>query len=254
MLIDSHCHIHDTAFFPEDREGAYQRAADSDIGMICVGTDERSSRQAVEFASRHKNAWAVVGVHPHDTKSGWSDILQLLKEIGVGGQSPIVGIGEIGLDYFYGHSSREVQIRGLEAQLQLAVDYNLPVSFHVRNAFDDFWSVFENFRGVRGVLHSFTDTQANLERGFSHGLYVGLNGISTFTRDSMQRDMYQSVPLERMLVETDAPFLTPHPLRGRMNEPEYVRLVVEFWAQKRAISFDTLANMTTRNARTLFGM
>ena len=132
--------------------------------------------------------------------------------------------------------------------------FRSPVSFHVREAFDDFWPVFENFHGVRGVLHSFTDTQTNLDRGFSRGLYVGVNGISTFTRDTAQRNLYATIPLERMLVETDAPYLTPVPLRGKMNEPGYVRLVVEFWAQKRGISFDELAHATTQNARRLFGV
>ena len=208
----------------------------------------------MEFAASHDDTWAIVGVHPHETKGGWADIEQVLREVGTSEASPVIGIGEIGLDYFYTHSSREQQIRALEAQLQLATDYDLPVSFHVREAFDDFWPVFENFHGVRGVLHSFTDTQTNLDRGFSYGLYVGVNGISTFTRDAAQRNLYATIPLDRMLVETDAPYLTPVPLRGKMNEPGYVRLVVDFWAQKRGISFDELAHATTQNARRLFGV
>ena len=257
-LIDSHCHLHDTEFFSEGREEVYTRAIEAGVAMFCVGTDERSSREAVEFAASHDDTWAIVGVHPHEAKGGWADIERVLRE-NCGsrvarGEASIIGIGEIGLDYFYTHSSREQQIHALEAQLQLATDYDLPVSFHVREAFDDFWPVFENFHGVRGVLHSFTDTQANLDRGFSRGLYVGVNGISTFTRDTAQRNLYATIPLERMLVETDAPYLTPVPLRGKMNEPGYVRLVVEFWAQKRGISFDELAHATTQNAHRLFGV
>ena len=257
-LIDSHCHLHDTEFFSEGREEVYTRAIEAGVAMFCVGTDERSSREAVEFAESHDDTWAIVGVHPHEAKGGWADIERVLRE-NCGsrvarGEASIIGIGEIGLDYFYTHSSREQQIHALEAQLQLATDYDLPVSFHVREAFDDFWPVFENFHGVRGVLHSFTDTQANLDRGFSRGLYVGVNGISTFTRDATQRNLYATIPLERMLVETDAPYLTPVPLRGKMNEPGYVRLVVDFWAQKRGISFDELAHATTQNAHRLFGV
>lgn len=253
-LIDSHCHLHDTEFYPDGREEVYTRAIEAGVAMFCVGTDERSSREAVEFAASHDDTWAIVGVHPHETKGGWADIEQVLREVGTSEASPVIGIGEIGLDYFYTHSSREQQIRALEAQLQLATDYDLPVSFHVREAFDDFWPVFENFHGVRGVLHSFTDTQTNLDRGFSRGLYVGVNGISTFTRDAAQRNLYATIPFDRMLVETDAPYLTPVPLRGKMNEPGYVRLVVDFWAQKRGISFDELARATTQNARRLFGV
>ena len=253
-LIDSHCHIHDTEFFGDKREEVYARAIRDGVGMICVGTDERSSRQAVEFATSHDDVRAIVGVHPHDTKDGWAEIRKIIKEVGVGKGSPIVGLGEIGLDYFYNNSPRETQIHGLEEQLQLAVDYDLPVSFHIREAFDDFWPVLDNFHGVRGVLHSFTDTRENLERGFANNLYVGINGISTFTRDEAQQKLYESIPVEKMLVETDAPFLTPVPFRGTMNEPGYVKLVVEFWAQKRGLSFDVLADETTGNTRRLFGV
>ena len=114
-LIDSHCHLHDVEFFKGNREELYQRSIAAGIGMICVGTDERSSYQAVEFAASHDFAWAAVGVHPHDSKDGWGDIERLLKNRTE--NSPIVAIGEIGLDYYYNHSPREVQIQALEAQL-----------------------------------------------------------------------------------------------------------------------------------------
>ncbi|MDO5343739.1 MAG: TatD family hydrolase [Candidatus Saccharibacteria bacterium] len=251
-LIDSHCHLHDSEFYPEakSREAACQRAVAQDIGMIVVGTDERSSAEAVAFAEAHEYVWAAVGVHPHDAKAGWAQIEALLKA----GSSKVVAVGEIGLDYFYNNSPRDVQIQALEAQLQLAVDYNLPVSFHVRDAFDDFWPVLDNFHGVYGVLHSFTDTQANLEKGFERGLYVGLNGISTFTRDSSQQELYRTIPLEKILLETDAPFLTPKPFRGKMNEPGYVELVAKFWAQERQMALSELKTAVTNNTRILFGL
>ncbi|MDO4773585.1 MAG: TatD family hydrolase [Candidatus Saccharibacteria bacterium] len=250
QLIDSHCHLHDSEFYPEGREEIYQRAIEQSISMIVVGTDERSSAEAVAFAEAHVHAWAAVGVHPHDAKGGWSRIESLLKT----GSPKIVAVGEIGLDYHYNNSPREVQIQALEAQMQLALDYNLPISFHVRDAFDDFWPVLDNFRGVRGVLHSFTDTQANLDKGFERGLYVGLNGISTFTRDPAQQALYAAVPLERLLLETDAPFLTPRPFRGKMNEPGYVRLVAEYWARERGVPLEQIGQTTLDNTRRLFGI
>jgi len=235
-LIDSHCHLHDTDFFTDNREQFYKETVEANIGMICVGTDQRSSCQAVEFAVNHESSWAAIGVHPHDTKDGWGDVKTLLENKTE--NSPIVAIGEIGLDYYYNNSPRETQIEGLEAQLQMAIDYNLPVSFHVRDGakdqpsvWDDFWPIFDNFHGLRGVLHSFTDTRDNLEKGFSRNLYVGLNGISTFTKDQLQKELFASIPLERLLLETDAPFLTPAPFRGNINKPEYVRLVAEYWAK-----------------------
>lgn len=250
MLVDSHCHIHDVQFFPDNREEVYTRSREAGVRMVCIGTSEGDSRQAVQFVADRDDTWAVVGVHPHDTKDGWQDIGRLLSEK----PAKIVGIGEIGLDYFYDNSPRDVQQRALEEQLQWAVDYDLPVSFHVREAYDDFWPIFDNFSGVRGALHSFTDNQANLEQGFSRGLFVGLNGISTFTRDDNQRQMYYNVPPNRLLLETDAPYLTPRPLRGKMNEPRYVELVAKYWSSERNIDFDKLCQVTQDNTRLLFGI
>lgn len=284
MLIDTHCHIHE-ADYPLDVSEVMARAHEAGVRqMICVGTSERSSRAAVAFAASHSDVFATVGVHPHDTKDGWGEIEELLRRsparhpsspgltgapapsqpravdvltqegtVGSGGErGKIVAIGEIGLDYFYSHSPRETQITALEAQLQLAQDYNLPVIFHVREAFDDFWPIFDNFRGLRGELHSFTDTQVNLDEGFKRGLYVGVNGISTFTKDAAQQRLFATIPLDRMLLETDAPFLTPVPLRGKINEPAFVRNVAQYHAKLRGLPLEEIANATSQNAHTLF--
>ena len=247
-FVDTHCHIHDTQFFPDGREDAYRRAINGDVAMLCVGTSEVDSREAVRFVADRDNIWAIVGVHPHDSKSGWQDIGQLLAEK----PQKVVGIGEIGLDYFYDNSPRDTQIRALEQQLQWAIDYDLPVSFHVREAYEDFWSIFDNFTGVRGVLHSFTDTIATLEAALARDLYIGVNGISTFTKDAAQQEMFRRIPLQKMLLETDAPFLTPKPFRGKVNEPAFVKQVAEFHAYERNISLTEVANTTTANARDLF--
>ena len=248
MLVDSHCHIHDVQFYPEGPEDVYAKAIAADVVMLCVGTSERDSRDAVTFASNHDSAWAIVGVHPHDSKEGWQDIGRLLSDQ----PAKVVGVGEIGLDYFYDNSPREIQIQALEAQLQWAVDYGLPVSFHVREAYEDFWPIFDNFTGVIGVLHSFTDTSATLEQALGRGLYIGVNGISTFTKDATQQMMFRQIPLERMLIETDAPFLTPKPFRGKVNEPAFVKHVAEFHAYERNLSLQEVAKATTTNARELF--
>jgi TatD DNase family protein len=229
----------------------YGRAIEANVRMILVGTSEADSRAAVEFAMQHVDTWVVVGVHPHDTKDGWMDIGRILREVPRG---KVVGIGEIGLDYFYDNSPRDVQIQALEQQLQWASDHSLPVSFHVRDAFEDFWPIFDNFSGVKGVLHSFTDTQETLHRALERGLYIGVNGISTFTRDESQQVMFDRVPLEKMLLETDAPFLTPKPFRGKMNEPAFVRLVAEYHAGRRQCGVDEICTATTANATALFAL
>lgn len=263
MLIDTHCHIHDDEFYdPDKAEGAYVRARNSGVEkLICVGTNEKSSIAAIDFAAGHEGAYAAIGVHPHDTKDGYAKITELVRtgtsalcKLQREGLVPpkIIAIGEIGLDYFYNHSERDVQIAALESQIQTALDNDLPIIFHVREAFEDFWPIFDNFHGIRGELHSFTDTQANLDKGFERGLYVGVNGISTFTKDANQQQLYATIPLDRMLLETDAPFLTPHPYRGTINEPAFVSEVAKFHARLRGISFEQVATATTTNATTLF--
>jgi TatD DNase family protein len=147
-----------------------------------------------------------------------------------------------------------VQIHALESQIDMALRANLPIIFHVREAFDDFWPIFDNFHGIRGELHSFTDTVRQMEEGLGRGLLIGVNGISTFTKDKAQQAMFATIPLEKMLLETDAPFLTPAPLRGKVNEPAYVRNVAEFHAVQRGLSLNELAAITTKNAITLFDL
>lgn len=248
MLIDTHCHIHE-ADYPLAPVDVLLRAHAAGVDqMLCVGTSEQSSVDAISFAAEHDEAFAVIGVHPHESKNGWSRIGELLSD----GNPKIVGIGEIGLDYFYGYSPRETQIAALEQQIEWALKYDLPISFHVREAFDDFWPVFDNFHGIRGVLHSFTDSATNLEAGLRRGLYIGVNGISTFTRDEAQKLTFASIPLDRLLFETDAPFLTPVPFRGKINEPAFVRNVAEFWAGVKEVNFDEIAAASTANARKLF--
>lgn len=299
MLIDTHCHIHE-ANYPLDIGDVMNQAHHAGISkMICVGTSEQSSVEAIAFAAQHEHCYASVGVHPHDAKDGYGKIagfVQLASQSHsqngfapgstrapasgrslaadvltndtaqpgyIVEKSPIVAIGEIGLDYFYTHSPRELQITALEAQLQLAIDYNLPVIFHVRDglpamhgrrAFDDFWPIFDNFSGLRGELHSFTDNHRNLEMGLERGLLVGVNGISTFTRDESQQSTFDLIPLDRLLLETDAPFLTPVPHRGKVNQPAFVRVIAEFHAKRRHISLEEIAAATTTNATALFAL
>jgi TatD DNase family protein len=248
MLIDTHCHIHEQYELPLDE--VLQRAINADVQQyICVGTSEESSRLAVEYAKGHSNAYAAIGVHPHESDQGYQAIDELAAS-----SSSIVAVGEIGLDYFYSHSPREVQIEALKSQLQTAVDNNLPVIFHVREAFDDFWPILDSFPAIRGVLHSFTDSAANMQKAIDRGLYIGVNGISTFTKDVSQLEMFDAIPLNALVFETDAPFLTPAPLRGKVNEPAYVRLVAEFHAHRRGLNLDDIAAVTTTNARTLFNL
>ena len=251
-FTDTHCHIHEESY--EQSERALADAHHAGIQrLICVGTDEKTSAEAVQFVSDHDNTWASVGLHPHDATSGLSaiavleDLIENDKKQHV---QKIVAIGECGLDYFYDNSPREKQIEMLHAQLALSQRYDLPVIFHVREAFDDFWPIFESYQGLRGVLHSFTDNETNLEKAVAHGLCIGVNGISTFAKD--RQDVYAAIPLENLLFETDAPFLTPVPHRGKVNEPAFITHIAHHIANLRSISLEELSRATERNATTLF--
>ena len=260
MLIDTHCHIHDSEFYPENREQAYRESREADVVMLCVGTNVASSKEAIEFCRTHEGCYPVVGIHPHDTVSeNVAQIQMLLEEY----REVVVGIGEIGLDYYYDHSPREVQQRALREQLKLAVKHGLPVSFHVRDTakqqegvsvWSDFWPILDEFPEVKGVLHSFTDTEENLQKALDRGLYIGINGISTFTKETWQQQLFKEVALENIVLETDAPFLTPKPFRGKMNIPAYVGRVAEHQAVLKNVSPTDVIRITTTNARVVFGI
>lgn len=218
--------------------------------MICVGTNTVSSKKAVEFAADCDGVFASVGIHPTDSIEGFGGLADLIDTK----NRQIVAIGEIGLDYYRKNSPRDVQIKMLNYQIELAISNDLPIIFHVREAFDDFWPIFDSFHKVRGVLHSFTDDAINAEKALQRGLLIGINGFCTFTKNEEQKQVYMSVPLDRVLLETDAPFLTPVPFRGKVNEPAYVREIADWHSKNRHIDFDEIASATTANAKKLFGL
>ena len=243
MLIDSHCHLHDRQFFTEEQaEEMLVRAREKDIRkIICIGTDPEDSFAACEFASAHLNTYWTYGIHPEEvSRFTFSSAEQILNT-----NRPIA-IGEVGLDYHSDGYDREGQIRLFEEMLQLAVDNDLPVSFHVRNAFEDFFAVVANFPTVRGCVHSFTDSKKTLRKILeTTDFYVGVNGLATYST-------LPTPPLERILLETDAPFLTPVPYRGMMNEPSYIYNIAEWLSSKLGVEFATVEKETTRNAERLF--
>lgn len=256
-FTDTHCHIHEADY--ADKKGALERAAEYSVGrMICVGTDETTSKEAVEFAAHHGHLSASVGLHPHDATSGISALskLRTLLETDRDAKNVhvhnIVAIGECGLDYFYNNSPKQAQIEMLRAQIELALEFDLPLIFHVREAFDDFWPIFDSYEGLRGVVHSFTDSHENLQKAIDRGLLIGVNGISTFTKDEAQKAMFARIPLDRLLLETDAPFLTPVPKRGKVNEPAFVTHVAQHIANLQSINLEELSRATEQNATHLF--
>ena len=251
-LIDTHCHIH-SLDYPLDADAVLANARKDSVNrVICIGENLEDSRLATEFVKNRPGTWAAVGIHPHETgryynnQNALNDLAKLLE-------SPkVVAIGECGLDYYYNYSAKHEQQALLEFQLELAQSHHLPVVFHIRNAFPEFWPIFDNFKDIKGVVHSFSSDSKVLNEALTRGLFIGLNGIVTFTKDQAELAAAKAVPLDRLLLETDAPFLTPVPLRGTICEPRHVRLTAEFLASVRGITLDELANCSTVNALQLF--
>ncbi len=253
-LTDTHCHIH-FPDYPLDPDEVIQSALDSDVTrLIAVGCRLPDSQGAVEIAARHNNVWASIGLHPHEGSEYVNDDHALQQFRGLATKPKVVAIGEIGLDYYYLHSSKKDQEKLFRFQLDLAVEHNLPLIFHVREAFDDFWRIFDEYEGLRGVIHSFSAHQEQLDQALSRGLYIGLNGIMTFTKDEKQLDAARAVPLQKLLLETDAPFLTPKPFRGTVCEPKHVLNTANFLAELRGEELDQLAAASTHNAQELFAI
>lgn len=276
-LFDTHCHTHEllrplTPVYDKWRSDGAERTPEGVIAaareagvnrMLCIGTTLADSQLAIEFVNEQGGGygpglgrdglWASIGIHPHEAaealQKGHLDAFR-----GLVARPKVVAVGECGLDYFYNNSPREAQITVLKAQIELALEHDLPLSFHVREAFDDFWPIFDSYRGagLRGVLHSYTDNLANLEKAAERGLHFGVNGIATFARDQAQIVIYRTIPQHLLLLETDAPFLTPVPFRGKVCESKHVRVTAEFLAKLREQPLSDLAAATTANARALF--
>lgn len=248
-LIDSHCHLHDPEWFTaEQREDFLQQAVDDGIKeIICIGTEPKDSAVAHDFAEKHSGVYWTYGIHPEFAEQFAGREIGTAEIPGVssGTVGKLVAIGEIGLDYHYDGYDRAAQIRLFEQMLQLALDMDLPVSLHIREAFADAFAVLDNFSKARGVVHSFTGSKKCLKSALDRGFHIGVNGLATYTTTPLP-------PLENIVLETDAPFLTPVPLRGTMNQPKYVRLVAEYLAGKMGVAEETIVEQTTKNARELF--
>lgn len=242
MLIDSHCHLHDREFYTDaEAENELVRAKSRGVEkIICIGTNHEDSLKACDFATSHKDVYWTYGIHPES--AGRSKELAAITAP----KDKLVAIGEVGLDYHYDGYDKEAQVKLLEEMLQLAKDNDLPVSFHVREAFDDFFGVINNFPDVRGVVHSFSDNKKNLHRILEETpFYIGVNGMATYST-------LPTPPLERILLETDAPFLAPVPHRGEVNTPAYIPDIAMWLAAKLGVTWAEVAEKTTANCHELF--
>jgi TatD DNase family protein len=261
VLIDSHAHL-DFPQFDADRTDVIDRAGAAGVqAIVNVGADLASSRRAVALAAKHDSIYAAVGMHPHDAKKLDGAALAELRELA---QRPkVVAVGEIGLDFYRDLSPRDVQRRAFQAQLAWATRVGKPVIIHDREAHDEIMQILTNWAaelkgtqlaGRLGVLHTFSGDLSMAERAMDMGFYISISGPVTYKNARQLADLVRILPLERLLVETDCPYLTPQPHRSKRNEPAYVRLVAERIAALRGIPLDDVAEATTANARRLFGL
>jgi TatD DNase family protein len=246
-FFDSHCHVHDDRM-PGGTDTAVQAARDAGVtGMVTVGCDRPTSLAAIDVASRHADVWATVGLHPHDAVQGVDTIADLVDTPG------IVAVGEAGLDYYYDHSPRDLQREAFAAQIQLAHQHRLPLVIHTRDAWDDTFDVLAaEGTPERTIFHCFTGGPEEARRCLEVGAFVSFSGIVTFPSATEVQAAALLVPLDRMLVETDAPYLAPVPHRGRRNQPAWVPHTARFVADLRGRPLDEVAAATTANGAAAF--
>lgn len=252
MLFDSHAHIDDSRF-DSDRLETIERARENGVtGIINIGADMASSARSVALAQAHEGIYAAVGIHPHDAKAAVNADYDRMAEW-VEQEKKVVAIGEIGLDYYYDLSPREVQQEVFIRHIDLARQLRKPIIIHDRDAHGDVMNIVKKeAKGIIGVFHCYSGSLEMAKEVLKLGFYVSFAGPVTFAKSTKLKEIAATVPLERLLVETDSPYLTPHPHRGRRNEPAHVRLVAEEVARLRGLSLEAVAEATTQNVKQLF--
>ncbi|KAA3615085.1 MAG: TatD family deoxyribonuclease [Calditrichaeota bacterium] len=253
MFIDTHAHL-DFASFDDDRDAVIQRAIENKLSaIITIGTSLDTSKQAIRFAENYASIYAAVGIHPSDCAEAedkdYSEIEKLAKN------EKVIAIGEVGLDYYRMYTDKDTQKAAFKRQIKIARNVNLPLIVHTRESQEDCIKILvaEKAGDVSGVLHSFSGSQEILEKALDTNFYISYTGGVTF-KNSTTDELVANTPVERMLLETDSPFITPVPFRGKRNEPSYVIHTAKKIAEIKGLSVEELAKITTENARHLFGL
>jgi TatD DNase family protein len=253
MLVDSHCHL--DYYTPMEFSEVLSRAAAAGVGeMVTIGTTMAQSERLPPMTEAHPNLWCTIGVHPHHAAEAPIPTPETLAEMA--SHPRVIGIGESGLDYFYDRSPRDIQKDNFRAHIRGARMAGVPLCIHARDADDDIAMILQEERDREGgfdfLLHCFSSTRRLAEAALAMGGYVSFSGILTFPRSAELREIAKDVPLDRLLVETDAPYLAPMPFRGKRNEPAWVAHTAKVLADVRGMSPEVIADLTTDNFRRLF--
>jgi len=247
---DTHCHLNHPELYAEWSAVLFRAQQSGLYRLLIIGYDLESSQRGVQLAEQSDALYAAVGIHPHDAVQCTRETLVELRELA---RSPrVVAIGEIGLDFYRDLSPREAQYQAFHAQMQLAAELGLPVVIHCREAYEELLDVLSEYPAVRGVLHCFAGSAEQAQRGLALGYFLGIGGVVTFRSAEPLRAIVRAMPRDRLLLETDAPYLAPHPYRGKRNEPAYLPLVAQQVADLWGITLDALSEQTEANVRTLF--
>lgn len=254
MLFDTHVHLN-VEQFDEDREEVIRRAEEAGVSnMVVVGFDHETIPKAIALAEEHENFYAAVGWHPVDAVDFTEKELEWLEELSA--HPKVVALGEMGLDYHWDKSPKDIQKEVFRKQIRLARKVNLPIIIHNREATEDIIAILqeENAADIGGVMHCYNDSTEYVDACLDMNFYISLGGPVTFKNATLPKEVAKMVPLDRLLIETDCPFLAPHPNRGKRNEPAYVALVAEKIAQLREMPVSEIKIATKENAFRLFGL
>ncbi|MBU5427976.1 TatD family hydrolase [Tissierella pigra] len=252
MLIDSHAHLDDPRF-DNDRDKLINSLEDNGVEIVInIGADLQTSISSVSLAEKYDNIYAAIGVHPHSAKEVDNSTIEVLRTFAK--RDKVVAIGEIGLDYYYDNSPRDIQRKWFIEQLNLAKELNLPVVIHTRDAAQETFDILKEAQdgSLRGVLHCYSGSVEMAMEYIKMGFYISLGGPVTFKNAKVSKEVAKNIPLDKLLIETDCPYLTPEPYRGKRNEPVYVRYVAGTIAELRGITYEELERTTNRNTKDLF--
>ena len=250
-IIDTHTHIYDKQF-EDDFDDVMKRIEDELEGIVSIGFDLESSLKSIELANRYSFVNAVIGVHPVDIKKYNDKVEKELERLALT-EKKVVAIGEIGLDYHWMEDPKDVQIAGFRKQMELAERVKKPVVIHTREALQDTLDVLKDYKNVGGILHCYPGS-LEAAKPFLDRYYLGIGGTLTFKNNKKTKELVKNLPLEKIVLETDCPYLTPVPFRGKRNEPIYTKYVAEEVARIKEISVEEVIKVTTENAKKIYGI
>ena len=249
-MIDTHVHLNDNAYNDILNE-IIQSANNNGINkMIVIGCDYQSSLKAIEIAKKYENIYAMVGLHPSEVDHETDSDLNWLKELLL--EDKVIGVGEIGIDLYWTKENKDLQIEYFEKQLQLSLEYNLPVSIHSRDAIELTYQILSKNK-YKGVIHCFSGSLEMANKFIKLGYLIGIGGVVTFKNTNL-KDVVRNIPMESIITETDGPYLAPTPFRGKMNKPEYIKLIVDEIASLKSLSVNEVEMQIDKNVKKVFNI